>query len=100
MNKVVDFFIRKPIWANALIFLTFIFGMISIAIMASSFFPELQPKRITISVFYPGASPEEMEEGITVKVEESLKGISGIEETSTTERSSATGNRRYARTGL
>ena len=84
MIKVIDFFIRKPIWANALIFLTVIFGLISLVAMASSFFPELEPTRITISVFYPGASPEEMEEGVTVKIEESLKGISGIEETEST----------------
>ncbi|MEQ8324894.1 MAG: efflux RND transporter permease subunit [Vicingaceae bacterium] len=84
MNKVIDFFIRQPIWANALIFLTIIFGAFSLFNMSSSFFPELEPTRITISVFYPGASPEEMEEGITVKIEESLKGIAGIEETYST----------------
>jgi len=81
MIKIVDFFIRKPIWANAIIFLTIIFGAFALMQTSSSFFPELDPTKITISVFYPGASPEEMEEGITVKVEESLKGIAGIEET-------------------
>ena len=84
MNKVIDFFIKKPIWANALIFLTLIFGIFALFQTSSSFFPELEPTRITVSVFYPGASPEEMEEGITVKIEESLKGIAGIEETYST----------------
>lgn len=84
MRKVVDFFIERPIWANAILMLTVIFGLISLINMSSSFFPELQPTRITVSVFYPGASPEEMEEGVTIKVEESLKGISGIEETYST----------------
>ena len=82
MRKAVDFFIERPIWANAILVITLIFGLISIFSMSSSFFPELNPTRITVSVFYPGASPEEMEEGVTVKVEESLKGIAGIEETS------------------
>ncbi|GAB4256940.1 MAG: efflux RND transporter permease subunit [Vicingaceae bacterium] len=48
--------------------------------MDASFFPVQDPKRINVSVFYPGASPKEMEEGVTVKVEQALKGISGIEE--------------------
>lgn len=81
MIKVVDFFIRRPIWANSIIILTALFGLIALFNMSSSFFPELEPTRITVSVFYPGASPEEMEEGITVKIEESLTGIAGIEET-------------------
>ncbi len=82
MRKVVDFFITRPIWANAILIVVLLFGLVAVLTMSSSFFPELDPTRITVSVFYPGASPEEMEEGVTVKVEESLKGIAGIEETS------------------
>ena len=47
--------------------------------MPRSFFPELSPNKIYINV-YPGASPEEIEQGITTRVEESLNGIEGIEE--------------------
>jgi multidrug efflux pump subunit AcrB len=82
MKKAIDFFIQRPIWANSILILSVMFGLIALFNMASSFFPELEPTRITVSVFYPGASPEEMEEGVTVKVEESLTGIAGIEETS------------------
>jgi len=82
MRKAIDFFIKRPIWANAILVITLLFGLISLFTMSSSFFPELNPTKITVSVFYPGASPEEMEEGVAVLVEESLKGIAGIEETS------------------
>ena len=34
--------------------------------------PELSEKFINITVFYPGASPKEMEEGITIRIEEAL----------------------------
>ncbi len=81
MKKVIEFFVRKPIWANALIFLSVIFGVIALYSIPNSFFPELPPNRISISVSYPGASPKEMEEGITIKIEEALQGINGIEET-------------------
>ena len=52
--------------------------------MNRSFFPELSEKFINISVFYPGASPKEMEEGITVRIEEALRGIAGIKEVNST----------------
>ena len=80
MKKIIDFFVRNPIWANAVIFLTVLFGIISIGSINKSFFPELDSTRIFVNVFYPGASPVEMEEGVTIKVEEALKGLSDIEE--------------------
>jgi multidrug efflux pump subunit AcrB len=80
MRSLISFFIRKPIWANAIIVLTIVFGFTAIFTMDRSFFPEQDPNRIGISVFYNGASPMEMEEGVTIKIEQSLKGISGIDE--------------------
>ena len=52
--------------------------------MPKSFFPELSPNKIYINVSYPGASPEEIEEGITTRIEESLNGIEGIENITST----------------
>ena len=80
MRKVVEFFVRYPIWANAILVTIIIFGVLGYLNMKMSFFPELPPDEITVSVAYPGASPEEMEEGVTIKIEEALKGIVGIEE--------------------
>ncbi len=52
--------------------------------MNRSFFPERTERYINVSVFYPGASPKEMEEGITIRVEEALRGIAGIKEVNST----------------
>ncbi len=91
MRKVVEFFVRFPIWANAILVIIVIFGTLGYLNMKMSFFPELPPDEITVRVAYPGASPEEMEEGITIKIEEALKGIVGIEEvTSTSSENTAT----------
>lgn len=80
MRSVLAFFVRNHIWSNAIIALTVLFGLISFYNMDRAFFPELEPVTIHITTLYPGASPEEMEEGITIKVEESLKGIAEIDE--------------------
>ena len=68
MKSLVAFFIKKPIWANAAILLVGLFGAYSLLTMNRSFFPELDPKTILVNVMYPGASPQEMEEGVTIKI--------------------------------
>ena len=41
-------------------------------------FPQFSLDFINIFVVYPGATPEEIEEGICIKIEEQIKGIEGI----------------------
>lgn len=84
MRKVIDFFIKRPIWGNSFIAIILLAGVFSIMGTKRSFFPEIDPNRIFISVFYSGASPSEMEEGVTIKVEQSIKGLEGIEEINST----------------
>lgn len=80
MRKLIQFFIDRPIWGNASIALVLMFGFFSIFTMKRSFFPELDPNQIVVSVFYPGASPTEMQEGVTIKIEQSITSLDGIEE--------------------
>lgn len=84
MERVVKYFVKYPVFANAIIIIIAVWGMFSFSEIKQSFFPELTPRNITITVAYPGASPEEMEEGVTFKVEEALKGVVGIEEINST----------------
>ena len=84
MRNVVYFFIKRPIWTNAIIAVTIMFGFFTLSRLNSSFFPELDPKIITIQVMYPGASPQEMEEGITIKIEQAIKGLNDIEHINST----------------
>jgi len=80
MKKLIAYFIKYPIYANAIIIITALIGIISLSIMPKSFFPELKPNKIYINVAYPGASPSEIESGITTRIEESLNGLEDINE--------------------
>ena len=80
MRNIIEYITKYPIWANAIIFVVLILGVVSIFTIKKSFFPEVEPNIISISMAYPGASPEEMEEGVVLKVEEALKGLQGIDE--------------------
>ncbi len=79
MKQLVAYFIKYPVASWVLIIFFFIFGIMGMLSMKSSFFPLVENRFITINLAYPGASPFEMEEGIVLKIEENLKGLPGIE---------------------
>ncbi|MCK5782581.1 MAG: efflux RND transporter permease subunit [Flavobacteriales bacterium] len=79
MRKIITYFIKYPISTDVLIFGFVVFGYFSMMNMGASFFPLIDNRNITIQVVYPGASPEEVEEGIIMKIEDNLRGVTGIE---------------------
>ena len=80
MRKLVEKFVQYPIYANLVILFVVLAGIYSYSLMRKSFFPETESRYITVSVFYPGASPVEMEEGVTSRIEEAIRGLIGIKE--------------------
>ena len=54
--------------------------------MVRESFPEFSIDKIVITVPYPGADPEEVEEGINQKIEEALESIQGIDQYTTKSR--------------
>lgn len=91
MKKLIPYFIKYPVSVNILILGFLILGLIGMFSMKSSFFPLQDSKNISINVVYPGASPDEMEEGIVLKIEDNLRGLLGIDRfTSQSKENSAT----------
>ena len=79
MRKLISYFIRYHVAVNIFIIAFFIFGVIGVLSLKSSFFPLVESKIINISVVYPGASPQEIEEGVVLKIEDNLKGLKGVD---------------------
>ncbi|WP_456377821.1 efflux RND transporter permease subunit [Lutibacter sp.] len=93
MEKIISYFIKFPVAVNIFILAFFVFGLAGALSMRSSYFPLTDSQNISINLSYPGASPEEMEEGIVLKIEDNLKGIVGIDRvTSVSRENSATIN--------
>lgn len=84
MRKLIERFVKYPIYANLIIAFVVLAGGTALVSMHKSFFPEMESRYISISVFYPGASPVEMEEGVTSRIEESVRGLIGIKEINST----------------
>ncbi len=84
MKKLITIFVKYPFYANIIIAIVILAGGLSLMNMKRSFFPETKSRILQISMSYPGASPKEMEEGITTRIEEALRGIVGIKEITST----------------
>lgn len=66
--------------SNLLMLVLVVGGLIVSFRTTKEFFPEMELDRVRISVSYPGASPEEVEEGIILPIEEALQSLNGIDE--------------------
>ncbi|WP_338236411.1 efflux RND transporter permease subunit [Persicobacter diffluens] len=79
MKSIISYFIKFPLAVNLVMVLIFVFGLVSLSGIQRNFFPNFPNYNIYVDVLYPGASPEEIEEGATLKIEEEVKGISNME---------------------
>jgi len=42
-------------------------------------FPEIAPNVVTVQVTYPGAAPTEVEQGVCLRIEEAVEGVTGVD---------------------
>lgn len=71
---------RNPVAANLAMLLLLLGGLWAAASMQKEVFPQFELDIVRVSVGYPGAAPEEVEQGILRPVEEAVRGIEGISE--------------------
>jgi len=64
MRKIISYFIKYHVAVNVMILAFVIFGIVGMFSLKSSYFPLIESEIITINVTYPGAAPEEIEEGM------------------------------------
>ena len=65
--------------ANLIMLMCLVGGFISLRGIKQEVFPEITLDAVTVSVSYPGASPEEVESGIILAIEEAVRGLDGVE---------------------
>lgn len=84
MRKLLESFARNEVFANTFLAVVLISGLMAARNIVRETFPEFALDIITVTVPWPGADPEEVEEGICRKLEEAVKGIPGIRQFDTT----------------
>ena len=82
--KLSQFFARKPLVMNLVMLFVVLLALASTTQIKRLGFPRVDLGVLAITTIYPGASPEDVELNVTVKLEESLKEIDGIDEFTST----------------
>lgn len=75
---IIAWFVHNSVAANLLMLFLIIGGLISYSMMTKRMQPDIQPNVVNISVPYLGAAPQEVEDGVIIKVEEAIQDIKGI----------------------
>jgi multidrug efflux pump subunit AcrB len=80
VKAIIGWFAENPVAANLLMALLVVGGLTSLPTIPKRTFPDIDIPVITVSVEYRGAAPEEVEEGVCVRIEEAIDGVEGIEQ--------------------
>ncbi|AQP99694.1 acriflavin resistance protein [Pseudoalteromonas aliena] len=75
---IIAYFANNSVAANLMMIFIVVMGIISFLNLQRQMFPNIEINYINIEANYPGASPQEIEESILIKIEESLKDVTEI----------------------
>ena len=77
--KISELSIKRPIYVIVLFLVIGILGLLGYSSMKAELMPKFTPPSLNVQVIYPGASPSEVESSLTVKLEDVLSSMSGVE---------------------
>jgi len=81
-HNSVSWMATHPVAANLVMFAFIIGGLLFLNTMKQEVFPDFVTDTISINTVYTGASPEEIERGIVLAIEDAISGLEGIDEIS------------------
>jgi multidrug efflux pump subunit AcrB len=78
LKGLVDWWGRNPVAGNLLMIACAVAGFLSFFQMEKEFWPPGRGNAVYIQAFWPGASPEDMESQVTVRIEEAVASLDGV----------------------
>jgi HAE1 family hydrophobic/amphiphilic exporter-1 len=81
---LVEFFIRRPIFATVCALLIVLAGAVSLPTIPISLYPELAPPQVVVSCNYVGANSQDVESAVTIILEQAINGVEGMRYISST----------------
>ena len=81
---MVEFFIRRPIFATVCALLIVLAGAVTMPTIPISLYPELAPPQVVVSCNYVGANSQDVESAVTIILEQAINGVEGMRYISST----------------
>jgi hydrophobic/amphiphilic exporter-1 (mainly G- bacteria), HAE1 family len=75
---LVDFFIKRPIFATVCALLIILAGAVTIPTLPISLYPDLAPPQVTVTSNYVGANAQVVESAVTIPLEQQINGVEGM----------------------
>ncbi len=88
---MAKFFIERPIFAWVITIFLVVMGAISIKHLPVAQYPAVAPPTIQVSVAYPGATAQTLEDSVLAVIEREMNGASGLAYVETTSQANGTG---------
>jgi HAE1 family hydrophobic/amphiphilic exporter-1 len=89
---LVDFFIKRPIFATVCALLIILAGAVCIPTLPISLYPNLAPPQVTVTSNYVGANAQVVESAVTVPLEQQINGVEGMHYITSTSSNDGTSN--------
>jgi len=83
---LIAWWANNTVAANLLMALIIITGIFMVFEVRKQMFPEIELNTISIQVPFPGAAPQEVEQGVIVLIEDALEDVNGVERLTSTAR--------------
>ncbi len=81
---MVDFFIRRPVFATVCALLIILAGAVCIPTLPIALYPTLAPPQVTVTSNYVGANSQTVESAVTIPLEQQINGVQGMRYISST----------------
>ncbi|HCH62949.1 MAG: hypothetical protein CL927_17440 [Deltaproteobacteria bacterium] len=78
----ISWMARNTVAANLLMVVVLMLGLAGVLSIKQEVFPDFELDLVTVAVPYPGASPNEVEQGIILAIEEEVRGLNGVKRVS------------------
>ncbi|MFW5966740.1 MAG: efflux RND transporter permease subunit, partial [Persicimonas sp.] len=75
---------QNAVAANLIMIVFLVGGALMAGQITQEVFPEVDLDVVTVQVAYPGAGPEEVEQGVILAIEEAIRGVDGVDEIEST----------------
>lgn len=89
---MAKFFIERPIFAWVIAIFIMVAGAVSITQLPIAQYPAVAPPTIQVSVAYPGATAQTLEDSVLAVIEREMNGATGLAYMETTSQANGTGS--------